>query len=38
MFGEHMFYCHDLPLEKSVLYGPGAAYPANRRIMFSLIR
>ena len=38
IFGEHMFYCHDILLEKSVLYRPGAAYYVNRRIMFSLIK
>ena len=31
-----MFYCYDLLLEKSVLYRLGAAYSANRRIMFLL--
>ena len=38
IFGEHMFYSYDLLLEKSILYRPGAAYSANRRIMFSLVR
>ena len=36
IYGEHMFYCYDLLLEKSVLYRLGAAYSANRRIMFLL--
>ena len=33
-----MFYCHDILLEKSILYRPGAAYSPKRRIIFLLIR